>query len=104
MKPVEFTTRGLKDLKKVKSFNKKFYGSSEKAQEVIDKIITQLELLESIEIDFSTIGSIDDQFSHLTHEYRKFIIDHCKITYRIGKTKIYVIRVFDTRQRPSKNL
>ncbi|PIZ07101.1 MAG: type II toxin-antitoxin system RelE/ParE family toxin, partial [Flavobacteriaceae bacterium CG_4_10_14_0_8_um_filter_34_31] len=27
----------------------------------------------------------------------------CKITYREGKTKIFVVRVFDTRQQPSKN-
>ncbi|GGE19117.1 hypothetical protein GCM10010831_20340 [Psychroflexus salis] len=49
------------------------------------------------------MGALDDNFSHLKHEYRKLIIQHCKITYREGNSKIYVIRIFDTRQNPNKN-
>jgi hypothetical protein len=53
--------------------------------------------------EFSKIGSINEDFTHLKFEYRKLIYHHCKITYREGKDKIYINRIFDTRQNPIKN-
>lgn len=49
------------------------------------------------------IGSVDEDFSHLKREYRKLILHHCKITDREGVSKIYINRIFDTRQNPIKN-
>jgi len=49
------------------------------------------------------IGAVDGDFAHLKYEYRKLISHHCKITYRAGRTKIFIVRVFDTRQHPDKN-
>ena len=102
IKPVELTSRAIKDLQKVKSFNVELHGKA-KAQKIIDTIFERLEILENPKHDFSKIGSVDEDFAYLKHEYRKLIEHHCKITYREGKTKIYVVRVFDTRQNPKKN-
>jgi hypothetical protein len=62
-----------------------------------------LKVLENREYDFTKIGAKDETFSHLKRNYRKLIINIIKITYRIGNTKMYVVRVFDTRQNPKKN-
>ena len=66
-------------------------------------LIKYLRILENPDIDLKEIGSIDNRFSHLKNTYRKLILDYYKITYREGKTKMYVVRVFDTRQNPYKN-
>ncbi len=70
-------------------------------------IVIATELRESTEVlenyNFKEIGAVDEDFVHLKYEYRKLIHHHCKITYREGKTKIYINRVFDTRQNPNKN-
>lgn len=102
IRPIELTTRGVRDLKKLKSFNTKLYGKI-KSQKIVATIFRELELLESGELDTSEIGAIDKDFSHLKGQYRKMIVKHCKITYRVGRTKLYVVRVFDTRQHPGKN-
>ena len=102
IKTVELTSRAIKDLKKVKNFISDLYGAT-KAQEVIDEIFDLLETLENSDYDFSEIGEVDKDFEHLKYPYRKLTLPHCKITYRKGKTKIYVIRIFDTRQNPKKN-
>lgn len=100
VKPVYWTTRAIKDLEKVTRFNAMLYGFSK-------AIVFATELRESTEVlenhNFKEIGGVDEDFVHLKNEYRKLIYHHCKITYREGKTKIYINRVFDTRQNPNKN-
>jgi len=101
-KPVYWTSRAVKDLEKITRFNTQLYGF-DKAIQMALKIKNQTEILENETYDFSKIGSIDEAFSHLKRNYRKLIVHHCKITYREGKAKIYINRIFDTRQNPSKN-
>ena len=101
-KPVIWTPRALKDLKKVSKFNSKIKGR-EKAIEIAHKIINAPRILENPEYDFQNIGTVDETFSHLKLEYRKIFCEGCKITYREGRTKIYVTRVFDQSQHPRKN-
>lgn len=101
-KPVFWTTRAKKDLGKLLRFNTKFHGL-EKAKEIVESIRQHTEVLENQNYDFKKIGERDDDFSHLKHNYRKLVSHHCKITYREGKSKIYIVRVFDTRQDPKKN-
>ncbi len=74
-----------------------------KAKEIALRIQKRTEILESTEYNFSEIGAVDEDFVHLRHNYRKLIERHWKITYREGKTKIYISRIFDTRQDPKKN-
>lgn len=103
VKPVEFTKRALRDLAKTKKFYQELYGE-DRTEKIIEDIFERLATLEDPEIDLMAIGSYDLEFEHLKREYRKINVEHCKITYRIGKLKIYVVRVFDTRQNPKKNL
>lgn len=100
IKPVFWTTRALKDLEKTTRFNALLYGFT-KAIEIATEIRKSTETLENS--NFSEIGSIDEDFLHLKRKYRKLIHHHCKITYRESKTKIYINRIFDTRQNPNKN-
>ena len=89
-------------MQKISVFNDNLYGAS-KSKEIIDDIFKELEILENLTINFTEIGAIDEEFIHLKYEYRKLVINHYKITYRKGKSAIYIVRIFDTRQNPSKN-
>jgi len=100
IKPVFWTARSVKDLEKITRFNATLFGF-EKAIEIALSIRSHTEILESNH--FKEIGSVDEEFLHLKRKYRKLIHYHCKITYREGTTKIYINRIFDTRQNPNKN-
>ena len=102
-KPVFWTTRATKDLQKTIQFYIELYGK-QKARQIATELRQQTKALNRNNIDVTASGSIDETFSHLKHTYRKLNHHHCKITYRIGKSKIYIVRVFDTRQNPKKNL
>jgi plasmid stabilization system protein ParE len=102
VKQVFLTSRALKDLEKSYVFNSKLYGF-QVAKEIINEIINCIEVLENTIYDFSKIGSVDEEFKHLKRNYRKLIQGHYKITYREGQTKVYINRIFDTRQNPNKN-
>ena len=102
MKPVRLTNRAIKDLFKVNKFNIELYGERI-AGEIIDKLFEHLTVLENPDFDFRKIGSKDEAFLHLKKNYRKLIFNTIKIIYREGKTEIYVVRIFDTRQNPKKN-
>ena len=41
-----------------------------------------------------------DEF--LGEPYRRLVVKHFKVIYRIKKDSIFIFRVFDTRQNPSK--
>jgi plasmid stabilization system protein ParE len=100
IKPVYWTARAIKDLEKVTRFNAMLYGFK-KAIVIATELRKGTEILENN--NFKEIGTVDEDFVHLKYEYRKLIHNHCKITYREGKTKIYINRIFDTRQNPNKN-
>ena len=102
IKSVFWTTRATKDLEKTTKFYIKLYGGK-KALEIATELRKHTEILERADIDTTRAGSIDESFSHLKYTYRKLTKEHCKITYREGKTKIYIVRIFDTRQNPNKN-
>lgn len=102
-KPVKWTRRALKDLSKITVFNAKTIGK-EKALKIAHNLIDAPKILENTEYDFKNIGTVDEAFSHLKYEYRKIFYKNYRITYRNGKTKIYITRVFDMRQNPKKNL
>src|SRR5690606_4138819 len=94
-KPVELTTRALKDLEKVRDYCTTHFGN-EKADRIIKEIFDHIAILECPGNDFVNIGMVDNDFTHLKHDYRKIFKHYCKITYREGKSNIYVIRIFDT--------
>lgn len=100
IKPVYWTARAINDLERITRFNAILYNFK-KAIVIATELRVSTEILENT--NFNEIGAVDEDFIHLKHEYRKLIHKHCKITYREGKTKIYINRVFDTRQNPNKN-
>lgn len=102
IKSVIWSTRSTKDLEKITKFYVKLYGAS-KSRKIVTELRESTEILEQDNLDSSKIGAIDEDFSHLKQDYRKMINHHCKITYREGKTNIFIVRVFDTRQNPNKN-
>jgi len=102
IKPVFWTTRATKDLERVTKFYIDLYGAS-KARVYAIELRQSTVILERENVDLSKVGAIDEAFTHLKYNYRKLIKGDIKITYRIGKTKIYIVRVFDTRQHPNKN-
>lgn len=99
---IEWTSRAKKDLRKVYLFNCELAGE-DKAFKLINQIIIRIDMLSDSR--FVQIGSIDEQFSHLRHKYKKLIEGNIKITYRLSESKpvVYINRVFDTRQNPLKN-
>lgn len=100
IKPVFWTNRAQKDLDKIIRFNAKLFDVN-KAIAIAQSIQQSTEILENP--DFTKLGAVDEDFVHLKYQYRKIFEHHCKLTYREGKTKIYIVRVFDTRQHPNKN-
>ncbi|HET8838473.1 MAG TPA: type II toxin-antitoxin system RelE/ParE family toxin [Flavobacteriaceae bacterium] len=99
-KPVIATTRASRDLNKIESFYSELYGRV-RAIEIIDKLVARMDRLKK---PIFRKDPVDENFSHLKHEYRKMLDNHIKVTYRIGTTTIYIVRVFDTRQDPKRNL
>ena len=99
---VELTSRALKDLQKIREFNDLLFGVI-KSKEIIQTIFQAIESLEIPHFDYTELGAVDEDFVHLKYEYRKLIEKHYKITYRKSNNKIYVVRIFDTRQNPNKN-
>ena len=102
IKPVFWSSSSVKDLEKITWFNIQLHGF-EKAIDIALKIRQHTEILENPTFEFIEIGAIDDAFLELKHQYRKLIYKNCKITYREGNSKIYINRIFDTRQNPKKN-
>ena len=76
-KPVYWTSKAIKDLERITRFNALLYGF-EKAIEFALETRKTTAILESDE--FSKIGSIDEDFTHLARVYRKLIHHQCKIT------------------------
>ncbi|RMB63319.1 type II toxin-antitoxin system RelE/ParE family toxin [Dokdonia sinensis] len=103
MKKVAYSKRGSRDFHKLKEFYNHLYGEK-KTRSILEELDKTILILESPNFNFKESGEIDQQFDHLEYEYRKLIHHHCKITYREGKEFIYVVRVFDTRQAPDRNL
>jgi plasmid stabilization system protein ParE len=95
LKEVVWTAKAFKDL--VSIYNLIAKDSKPAAKKVVDSILNREEQLKSQ----PTSGTIQRGLK-LKREYRFFIQSHYKIIYREGKTNIYVIKVFDTRQNPKK--
>jgi plasmid stabilization system protein ParE len=95
LKKVVWTAKAFKDL--VSIYNLIAQDSIPAAKKVVNSILDREEQLKSQ----PTSGTIQRRLK-LKKEYRFLIQSHYKIIYREGKTNIYVIKVFDTRQNPKK--
>jgi plasmid stabilization system protein ParE len=100
---IKWTSRAKKDLRKVYRFYTELAGE-EKAFEIISTLLDRVDILSDPK--YVNIGAIDEQFSHLKYQYKKLIEKNVKLTYRLSVSKhvVYINRVFETRQHPSKNM
>ena len=99
---IKWTARAVKDLKKTYSFYVELFGE-QKGLKIIQHLANKVDSLSNP--NFVNTGASDEEFNHLKHDYKKLIVKHVKITYRLSKNSldVYIVRVFDTRQHPSKN-
>jgi plasmid stabilization system protein ParE len=99
---IKWTSRAKKDLRKVYEFYAELAGE-DKAFEIITALLERVDML--ADAKYVKMGAVDEQFSHLKHQYKKLIEKNVKITYRlsISKPVVYINRVFETRQHPSEN-
>lgn len=99
---IKWTSRAKKDLRKVYEFYVELAGE-EKAFEIITSVIRRVGSLSDDR--FVRMGPTDEQFRHLKHQYKKLIDKNIKVTYRLSSSKpaVFINRVFETRQHPSKN-
>jgi plasmid stabilization system protein ParE len=97
-----WTSRAANDLKKVYHFYTDIIGE-QKAFDLILLLLKRIDLLSDRR--FSKLGAIDEEFVDMRRDYRKLIEGDIKITYRLSSSKpiVYINRIFDTRQNPSKN-
>lgn len=84
--------RAKKDLKEIHSFYAE--KSADAASKMINSIIGAAE-----SIVFAEQYQVDE---FLGQPYRRLIVKHCKIVYRLKNNSIVIFRVFDTRQNPTK--
>ena len=47
-------------------------------------------------------GAIEELMSSSRYRYRRIVVGHIKIIYRVGRTIIHVTDIFDSRQDPGK--
>ena len=99
---INWTSRAVKDLRKVYGFNTDVIGE-EKAFELVQLLLERVDLLSDNK--FVRMGAVDEEFKHLKRDYKKLIEGDIKITYRLSSNKpiVYINRIFDTRQNPLKN-
>lgn len=83
-------------------FNTELLGE-EKAFEIIQNVLKRVVSL--ADPRFVRMGPADEDFKHMKRSYKKLIEGHIRITYRLSASKpiVYINRVFDSRQHPSKN-
>lgn len=74
-------------------FDYYFSKSPTAASKIVDEIIEQVE-----SIEFTHQYQKDE----LNPKYRRVIIRHFKVIYRVQKNVVYISRIFDTRQDPTK--
>ncbi len=72
--------------------------SQRTAESVASKILKHTSQLS----EFPKSGQVEPTLNNLKFEYRYIIEGHSKIIYRLDKSKIFIERVFDTRQNPDK--
>lgn len=93
---VIWSVRSLKDLDKAHDLLSEDSLSS--ANRTVETVLERVGQLEK----FPKSGPVEQSLAHRKKEHRYLVSGHHKIIYRIEKQKVFIIRVFDTRQNPEK--
>ncbi len=92
-----WTLTALKNTKKIHQFYSKTAN-----RDVADKIVEQIfNYVKSLNHS-SFVGQAEECLKSLKKDHRYLVLDHCKIIYRVEKSKVFITHVFDTRQNPKK--
>jgi len=93
-KQIIWTKPAISDLKEINDYYTKF------SKKVADKIVSELtnKPKELLVTGFENAYQFDD----INHNYRRLIVRHYKILYRISVNKIIINRIFNCRQNPEK--
>lgn len=89
-----WTEPAINDLKLI--FNFYFSKNTKAARKIVNEIKDSPKNL--LIKGFEEIGQKDD----INPKYRRIIVRHYKVLYRIEREKIIIARIFDTRQNPEK--
>lgn len=93
---VIWSSRSLNDLDRAHDLLSE--QSLKAANQTVETILERVIQLEQ----FPESGQVELSLAHRKKEHRYLVSGHHKIIYRIEKRKILIVRVFDTRQNPSK--
>ena len=93
---VIWSVRSLRDLDKAHDLLSE--DSLPSANRTVETVLERVDQLEQ----FSKSGPVEPSLAHRKKEHRYLVCGHYKIIYRIEKQKVFIIRVFDTRQNPKK--
>ena len=73
-------------------------ASPDKRGEVVDQVLRELEQLAR----WPRGGQVEPWLAGADHEYRRWVIGHFKVIYRIEKDTILITDIFDSRQDPRR--
>lgn len=97
---IYWTERAINDLNRIHSFNIELKGKAK-----ADQLIIELKSLVQDRLRNPIDGSMPDpQFLHLSGGIRKILTGYHKVSFLSGKETKIILRVFDMRQDPIKNL
>ena len=97
-KEIIWTKTAIKDLNKIYEFNTPVFGE-EKSFNFIVHLIEEVNLLED---GYIAIGARYRSKRYPELDYRKLVSSHYLIIYRAKGKKVYINKIFDTRQNPKK--
>ncbi len=94
-KTLIWSTSAQSDLQKIYGYYSQFSASI--TNHIIDRIFDKASLLEQAGND--NIGQIDEYNSN----FRRLISGNYKIFYKVFTDEILIVRIFDSRQNPTKS-
>lgn len=89
---IQWSKRASKSLESI--FNYYFQLSEQSAERIRKEILKTVSTLRFVE---------QYQVDELNTEYRRMIVRHYKIIYKVKNKRVLILNIFDTRQDPSKS-
>lgn len=74
------------------------YHSDQRVEELVDELYDQAEWL----CVYPRAGAVEEWLSKGRFQYRRWVVGHVKIIYRVTRTAVRVTDFFDSRQDPKK--
>ncbi len=88
---IKWTEKSISDLEAI------FHFYAQESVTAADKVVSEV-----IEQTESIIYPNQFQQDEFHPKYRRIVVRHFKVLYRVETKVIYIVRIFDTRQNPNK--